>query len=236
MQHLDKRLSVIAGLFTPGGRGIDVGTDHGYLAVALVQGGKAQSMLATDVNPGPLQSARNCIAENGLTDRIDTRLADGLEGLPLSGFTDIIIAGMGGQLISSILSQRVGELAGKNLLLQPMTQAPALRQWLCENGFSILLERCAVAAGKAYTVIQARFTGEKTDCSPLFALVGRTPEDGGEDAGVYLQTLLSREQKRLKGLKAAASPDEGEIRQSEELVAGIKEILARREKEKGASV
>ena len=233
MQHLDKRLSVIASLFTPGGRGIDVGTDHGYLPVALVQAGAAASMLATDVRPGPLDSARRCVRENGLEGQIETRLTDGLDGLPLSGVTDIIIAGMGGQLISEILSRRVSELAGVNLLLQPMTQAPYLRQWLCENGFAIRRERCAVAAGKAYTVIQAAFTGEKPPCPPLYALVGRSPEDKGEDAGAYLETLLSREEKRLKGLTASANPDPAEIAEAEMLAAGLREILAARKGKEG---
>lgn len=233
MQHLDKRLSVIASLFTPGGRGIDVGTDHGYLPVALVQAGAAVSMLATDVRPGPLDSARRCVRDNGLEGQIETRLTDGLDGLPLSGVTDIIIAGMGGQLISEILSRRVSELAGINLLLQPMTQAPYLRQWLCENGFAIRRERCAVAAGKAYTVIQAAFTGEKTPCPPLYALVGRSPEDAGEDAGAYLETLLGREEKRLKGLTASANPDPAEIAEAEMLAAGLREILAARKGKEG---
>ena len=79
MQHLDSRLSAIAELFTPGGRGIDVGTDHGYLPVALVQAGKAAHFIASDLRPGPLQSARANIRENGLADRIETRLADGLD-------------------------------------------------------------------------------------------------------------------------------------------------------------
>ena len=230
MQHLDKRLSVIASLFTPGGRGIDVGTDHGYLPVALVQSGAALSMLATDVRPGPLDSARRCVRENGLEGQIETRLADGLDGLPLAGITDIIIAGMGGQLIAEILSRRVSELDGINLLLQPMTQAPYLRQWLCENGFAIRQERCAVAAGKAYAVIQAAFTGEKIPCPPLYALVGRSSEDEGEDACTYLETLLGREEKRLKGLCASVSPNPAEIAEAKTLAAGLREILAARKK------
>ena len=231
MQHLDSRLSAIAALFTPGGRGIDVGTDHGYLPVALVQAGKAAHFIASDLRPGPLQSARANIRENGLADQIEARLADGLDGLPLAGVTDIVIAGMGGQLIAEILARRASELAGVNLLLQPMTQAAFLRRWLCANGFAIRRERCAVAAGKAYAVIQAGFTGEEIPCTPLYALTGRAPEDGGEDAAVYLKTLLEREEKRLRGLHASASPDPDALREAEGLVRGVKEILQARGKD-----
>ncbi len=235
MQHLDKRLSVIASLFTPGGRGIDVGTDHGYLPVALVQSGAALSMLATDVRPGPLDSARRCVRENGLEGQIETRLADGLDGLPLAGITDIIIAGMGGQLIAEILSRRVLELDGINLLLQPMTQAPYLRQWLCENGFAIRQERCAVAAGKACNaVIQATFTGEKIPCPPLYALVGRVAggRGGGWPAPIRKRCLAAR-RSGSKGLCASASPNPAEIAKRRHWISGLREILAARKEKKG---
>lgn len=181
--------------------------------------------------PGPLDSARRCVRENGLEGQIETRLADGLDGLPLAGITDIIIAGMGGQLIAEILSRRVSELGGVNLLLQPMTQAPYLRQWLCENGFAIRQERCAVAGRERRTRSSKRPSpAKKSPGPPLYALVGRSPEDEGEDAGSYLETLLGREEKRLRGLSASASPNPPEIAEAETLTAGLREILAARKK------
>ena len=126
---------------------------------------------------------------------------------------------------------RAAELAGVNLLLQPMTQAAFLRRWLCANGFAIRRERCAVAAGKAYAVIQAGFTGEEIPCTPLYALTGRAPEDEGPDAGAYLKALLEREEKRLRGLNASASPDPEALREAAELVCGLKGILRARGKD-----
>ena len=123
MVQLDKRLARMAELMTPGGVGIDVGADHGYLSVSLVASGKAKRMLATDIRPGPLSSAERCIRENGLQDRIGTMLTDGLNGVPLEGATDILIGGMGGLLIAGILQARLPELKEFNLVLQPMTQA-----------------------------------------------------------------------------------------------------------------
>ncbi len=228
MIHLDNRLSRMAEMMTPGGRGIDVGTDHGYLAVSLVQQGRAASMLATDINEAPLASARSCIAENGLTDQIDTCLTDGLTSVDLRGVTDIFIAGMGGILITEILAARLPELEDKNLVLQPMTQAPALRQWLCRNGFAILQERCAVVSGKAYSILNARFDGQKQEAGLLFSLIGRTPEDGSDQATVYLQTLLSRQQKVLRGLSQAETADAEKLAETRQIVTHLEELLRQR--------
>lgn len=228
MIQLDKRLARMAELMTPGGVGIDVGADHGYLSVSLVASGRAKRMLATDIRPGPLSSAERCIRENGLEDQIGTMLTDGLTGVPLEGATDILIGGMGGLLIASILEARLAELKGFNLVLQPMTQAGPLRQWLCENGFAIVCECCAVAAGKAYSIINARYDGVKRKCTPLFALVGKAADDDSEDAAVYLQKLLAREQKMLDGLMSAVHPDEDKIAESRQLVEQLRALTEQR--------
>lgn len=229
MISLDKRLSVLAEEMTPGGYGVDVGTDHGYLAVYLVQSGRAARMLATDVNIRPLQSAEHCIAENGLSDRVSVKLTDGLSGLDLSEITDIFIAGMGGILISEILSAR--HPLSQKLVLQPMTQAPALRQWLCENGYRIERERCAVSAGKAYSVITARYVGEKQPCDVLFALVGRTPEDLSADGDVYLQKQLFRLERKADGLRRSDLADEAALAGTDSLIASLKAVIAARKEQ-----
>lgn len=229
MITLDKRLALLAEEMTPGGFGVDVGTDHGYLAVYLIESGKASRMLATDVNPGPLQSAQSCIREHGLRDRIETRLADGLNGLDLTPVTDILIAGMGGILMTEILGAR-HPLMGKRLILQPMTQAPALRQWLAEKGYDILRERCAVSAGKPYTIMTACYDGISRMISPLFGLVGRTPEDPSADAEAYLEKQLRRLERKADGLRKSAEREK-ELAETEALTDALRELL---DKRKGA--
>lgn len=228
MIHLDKRLARMAGMMTAGGRGIDVGTDHGYLAVSLVQQGIAASMIATDINEAPLRSAQSCIRENELEDKIETVLTDGLQGVDLSGVTDIFIAGMGGILITEILAARLSELQDKNLILQPMTQAPALRAWLLEHGFAICKERCAAVGGKAYSIINARFDGEKRTCDLLYGLIGRSWEDESEDAEIYLQTLLARQQKVLRGLQQAENADPEKLIETRMVIDRLQELLRKR--------
>ncbi len=224
--RLDSRLQLLADEMTPGGAGVDVGTDHGYLAVYLVQSGRAARMLATDVNPGPLESARRCIDEHGLADKIETQLADGLIGLDLTNTSDIFIAGMGGILISEILSVR--HPLSQKLMLQPMTQAPLLRRWLLENGCRLLRERCAVSGGKAYSVMTARYDGVKRDCTPIFALVGQVPDDPSEAALFYLERQFSRLQRKINGLAQQGGSDE--LDETQELAAALSKIIAKRKR------
>ena len=193
MTVLDGRLQAAADFVTPGGAVVDVGTDHGYLPVYLVERGRVQRALAADINPQPLESARKNIAAAGLEGKIGVVQTDGLDGIDLEQFTDVIVAGMGGMLIGEILERRM-PLDGVNLILQPMTQAPFLRRWLCEKGFRILAETPAQAAGKVYAVINARYDGQVRECDELFAHVGKIPEKLGDpvkgtEALLYLRTL-----------------------------------------------
>lgn len=162
---LDKRLQLCAELVR-GKRVCDVGTDHAYLVAELLTSGKCVSAVAADINEKPLAAARETIEKACLLDRAELILSDGLKNIPESGITDIVIAGMGGELIYKILS-KCGWLKGKNLILQPMSRSEFLIKKLCENGFEILNRR-AVTDGKfCYTVINA----VKNDMPPF------TPSD-----------------------------------------------------------
>lgn len=160
---MDKRLLTCASL-CKGERIADIGTDHGYLPCYMVKNGSCKSALACDVAPKPLESAVAHIHENGLEDKITAVLSDGLKNVPLEGVTDIVIAGMGGELIASILEAR-DELRNAekpiNLVLQPMTKWDVLRKWLYDNGFEVKKELPCTEGRFVYSVMQAHFTGEK---------------------------------------------------------------------------
>lgn len=171
---LDKRLTLCAG-FVRGNRVCDVGTDHAYLAAELLASGKCDTAVAADINEKPLASARVTLEKAGVLDRAELILSDGLKNIPESGITDIVIAGMGGELIFKILSE-CKWLKGKNLILQPMSRSEFLIKKLCENGFEILSRR-AVTDGKfCYTVINAVMNG-----SPPFTPTDIFLETGGLD-------------------------------------------------------
>lgn len=149
--QLSRRLSAIAELITEGNRIADIGCDHGYLPVWLCLEGKIPGALAMDVRSGPLSSAREHIESNGLEDRIETRLSDGLREL-LPGEADtVVIAGMGGPLMERILSEGMEVLTSvKELVLQPQSDLPHFRRFLMENGFRIVGERAVLEEGKYY--------------------------------------------------------------------------------------
>ena len=169
---LDKRLALCADM-VKGNRVCDVGTDHAYLAAELLTSGKCTSAIAADINEKPLQAANATLEKAGISDKAELILSDGLKNIPESGITDIVIAGMGGELISRILSE-CPWLAGKNLILQPMSKPEFLIKWLCGNGFEIIEQR-AVSEGKfRYTAINAILTGiPPQEVSPLFEQVGK---------------------------------------------------------------
>ncbi|MBQ2767135.1 MAG: SAM-dependent methyltransferase [Clostridia bacterium] len=158
---LDARLSTALDFVRPGAIVADIGTDHAYLPAALVLNGRARAAIAADINQGPLEHAAETIHRYHLQDRISLRLTDGLHGIEQDAPTDILIFGMGGELIAQILAEapfvRNGEI---RLILQPMTKQAELRQWLAAEGFNICGERLSLAAGKIYQTICAEYSGE----------------------------------------------------------------------------
>ncbi len=169
----DARLCSAVPYLTRGGRVADIGTDHAYLPIYLVQTGISSSVLACDINKGPILSARANIASAGLSDRISTLQTDGLCGVEAFRPHDILIFGMGGELIVRILSAAPWiKNSDIGLVLQPMSRASVLRRWLTENGFSIIGETITFE-DKYYQTIAARYCGEPASYSEVELLVGR---------------------------------------------------------------
>ncbi len=175
---LDARLSTAAQFVRPGAVFADVGTDHAYLPIALLQKNRISRAVAADIAKAPLESARThldfCAKEDPtLYDRIDLVLTDGLLGLETyrPAITDIAVCGMGGELIARILGE-APFIFDENirLILQPMTMQPYLRTWLWGACFAIDAERlCKTPNGKLYSVICCHYTGsEQDDFDPYF--------------------------------------------------------------------
>lgn len=169
----DARLLSALPFLTHGGRCIDVGTDHAYLPIHLVANGICREALACDINEGPLASAREHILEFGLADRIDTRLTDGLHGLCDYSPDDIMIFGMGGELIVKILQEAPWVKDREiGLILQPMSRASVLRQYLTQNGFAITGEALS-KSGRIYQTLHARYCGKNETYTEEELLLGR---------------------------------------------------------------
>lgn len=146
------RLKCIAD-HTKGARIADIGTDHAYIPIYLVENGISEKAIAGDVCEGPVEIAKANIKKNNLADKIEVRLGSGLSVIENGEVDTIIIAGMGGQLISEIIDADVEKARECSLVLQPMNAQYELRKYLIKNGFSITHEDLALEGFKVYNVM-----------------------------------------------------------------------------------
>ncbi len=152
---LSDRLYALANLVTAGNRLADIGTDHGYIPIWLCKKGVIPSALAMDVREGPLSRAEAHIREYGLTDRIQTRLSDGLKKIGEDEADTVLIAGMGGRLMLRILSETAVPESVTELVLQPQSDISLIRRWIREHGFRIADEDMVEEDGKYYPMMKA---------------------------------------------------------------------------------
>ena len=200
---LQPRLQHLASLICRGDRLADIGTDHGYLPVWLIAHGRLDRAIATDIASEPLAHARRTAEEYGV-ETIDFRLCSGLVGIAPEEADTIVIAGMGGDTIVSILTAAPWTKCGARLLLQPMTKAEMLRGWIAGNGYTFTAESLVRDREYLYPVMEItggrreklsaveEYAGTKLDRHPLYA--------------DYLTHQLSRLQKAIDGLNNARDP------------------------------
>lgn len=152
---------MLADMVTVGSRVADVGCDHGFLSIWLVQTGVSPKVLAMDVRKGPLAAAREHIEAYGLGDYIETRLSDGLKNCEGDEVETLVCAGMGGRLMERILTESMEKVRGlKELILQPQSELWAFRTFLRREGFTVLQEEAVCEAGKYYFAMKACFAGK----------------------------------------------------------------------------
>ncbi|MCR4999805.1 MAG: class I SAM-dependent methyltransferase [Lachnospiraceae bacterium] len=155
MKPISNRLEALCSMVTPGYKLADIGCDHGFLSIALVERGICPSAIAMDLRPGPLSHAVENIAHEGLSNRIETRLSDGLDKLSIGEAESIVIAGMGGRLLIHILE--AGDTiakAAQELILQPQSEIPLVRHYLVEQGYQLLAEDMLCEDGKYYPMMK----------------------------------------------------------------------------------
>jgi len=155
------RLERVAAHVPAGARLADIGSDHGYLPVALMRRGVIASAVAGEVAITPFHAAERTVRENDLERQISVRHANGLMAIePADGITVISICGMGGETIRDILDGDKARLSGdERLILQPNGGEQPLRQWLMENGYRILFEEVLQKNRFHYEIIVAERTG-----------------------------------------------------------------------------
>lgn len=167
--HLDRRLRTVAEAVRIDKKIADIGTDHAFVPCWLWQRG-AREIYATDIAEGPLSRAKETAALYGISG-IKFMLCDGLDGVP--PVDDVIIAGMGGEMIADIIS-RCGFLNKEmRFILQPMTKDNHLRRGLYRMGLEIEAEKTAIVGSKVYTVMLCSYIGKPREISEKFAFIGK---------------------------------------------------------------
>ena len=209
MKHLQlqPRLRLLADMVPAGAHLADIGTDHGYLPVWLMQQGRITSAIAADIGPEPLAHARRTAAEYGAA--LDLRLCDGLRGIAPHEADTLVMAGMGGETIIQILTDSPWpRTSGCTLLLQPQTKVELLRGWLRENGYSCTEERLVQDKGKLYVILSVTGgpSGEASDAERY----GGFCLEHDPLYGLYLEQQLRRLYLRMDGLHRGGDESEAE--------------------------
>ena len=219
---LDDRLSAVASLVRNGKRVADIGTDHGYLVAYLVENGICPSGIAADLRKGPLENARQTVIQQELSDKIELILSDGLLNIPENSCDDIVIAGMGGNLIAEILEKAPWVKDERiNIVAQPMTHAEVLRQWFIDNGFAINKEKTATDGKRFYCIISASFSGTSATHDASYIYTGEIKPDSETDIK-YLQKILTALTKKYDALMSANKEDKDNLK---EIINEIRALL-----------
>ena len=202
MVKLSNRLLTVASFVTEGNVLADVGTDHGYIPIYLLQEKKIPRAIAMDINEGPLQRAKEHVAQYGLEGYIETRLSDGVDALKAGEADSILIAGMGGGLVMHILSD--GEAVcrqAKELILQPQSELERVRAYLWTNGYVILDEDIVLEDDKFYPMMRVSYQGINDEISAENMLFCRYGKGLLMRKHPILREYLVREQKLYEDIR-----------------------------------
>lgn len=167
---LSNRLLSLCRMVKPGNRVVDVGCDHGFVSIYLVQQGISPHVLAMDVRPGPLSRAEEHVAGYCLEEYIETRLSDGLLEYDEGEADTMICAGMGGRLMMKILSESAQKAKGlRELILQPQSELFEFRRFLKSEGYMLLDENILCEDGKYYFLMKVRWGDSREEEFPAEA-------------------------------------------------------------------
>lgn len=167
MVELSKRMQAVADMVSAGSRVCDVGCDHGYVSIYLLQSKRAPAALSMDINQGPLLKAREHIRKYEVEDYITLRISDGLAAYQKGEADTLLCAGMGGRLLMNILSREPDKTADfKELVLQPQSEIPIFRKFLREKGYYFLKEDIVLEGGKFYPIMKVAKGEEQGEKEP----------------------------------------------------------------------
>ncbi len=205
----------------------DIGTDHGYIPISLMEKGICKKAVGADVKKGPLMAAAENIKLNGMEGKISVKLGDGLAPVEPGSEDVVVIAGMGGILIKDILKNELDKAKkAKALILQPMNAIEITREWLFKNGFDIFDEELVSEGEKIYVVLSARWTGFEFKGQMMDYYVGkRLIEKKDPLLKKYLTKKLRQSEGILKRLKKSKEDNSDVENRHKYLADGYSRIL-----------
>ncbi len=240
MIKLSDRLKAIEGLILPGETVADIGTDHGFLPMSLWETGKSPHVIMSDIGQGPLKKAETNISKHFRDHQFDIRIGSGLETLKPGEVDVVVIAGMGGQLISDILGSDLNKTRSfSRYILQPRSAQNRLRGWLIDNGFCIT-DEILVREGKYICeIISANSWNENMENIPNCSKIAEYDEMDLEISPIlfvkkdpllveFVENKVRIEEKILAELKAGTKLTQSyKIRMSEDRIKVLKEFRKR---------
>lgn len=225
---LGGRLRLCASMVRPKTTLVDVGTDHAYLPIWLAKQDLITSAIAADINLRPLQKAQQNIKRYRVQNTVSARLSDGLNAVFPFEADDIVIAGMGGEMIIQIISAAPWlKNKQKRLILQPMTSAEPLRVFLAAQDFSVLVEQAVTDDDHSYSVLLAQYDSTGVNVDELYPHIGKLNAQT-QDNRVYMSHRVVNLEKRAQGLILCGKTEEATVLLG--IIKRIKEMI-----EKGQS-
>ena len=219
MISLSKRLRMAAELVPRCGLLADVGTDHAYLPVWLVQNQVSQRVLASDIGQGPLRRARETVEFYDLTDRVETILADGLN-YPQAEHAEVVtICGMGGETMISVLQAAPWTREGRRIVLQPQSKLPELEAWLQAHEYAVTAAKLCLDGGKLYLAMAVQGGGTWEQGAEAWLCSGRDSL-----FPVYLRRELDKTERALSGLRQAQTEHAAALAAIERRLAALKDF------------
>lgn len=218
---LSDRLLACCAFLSPGDRVADIGCDHGYLGIHLLKNGIASSVIAADVNEGPLQSAMRNALKYGVRDKMTFYLSDGVRNIPRD-FDAMVCAGMGADTIIHILDSAPWLKSGQyRLILQCQSKRPELRRWLNDTGFRINRETLAKDGKFVYSIMEVVYDPGYGISPAETYITPQLLEDNHPLLPEYYQRVLHGLELTVGGMRRSADP---ELAHYETIFAELKDL------------